>query len=302
MSRFSEQTFDNWSKPASESEEQRISNAIKMVKDAINSSDELYDKDIDIFVQGSYANNTNVKTDSDIDICIMFKDTFNAKYPDSLTRDDYGFTASNYRFLTYRKTIINVLQRKFITDLKQGNKSIKISSNSYRVDADVVPCFQYRNYRYENSRNPDIFVEGIKFDSQDGQEVISYPKQHIENGKTKNTDTQRRFKRAVRIFKKIRYYMVENNKSIDSGISSFLIECLLWNVPDRIFNNYASHTSRIKEVIRYLYLQTKDHKKECQKWGEVSGMVYLFHNGKKWDIDMVNNFLLQVWNYLELED
>ena len=95
--------------------------------------------------------------------------------------------------------------------------------------------------------------------------------------------------------------MVENNQSIDSGISSFLIECLVWNVPDRIFNNYTSHTSRIKEVIKYLYFQTKDYKEECQKWGEVSEMFYLFHNSKKWDIGMVNNFLLQVWHYLELE-
>ncbi len=76
MIRFSEQTLDNWRKQASDTEEQRISNAISMIKDAIKSSEDLKDKDIEIFVQGSYANNTNVRIDSDVDVCIMLKDTF----------------------------------------------------------------------------------------------------------------------------------------------------------------------------------------------------------------------------------
>jgi len=71
MSKFSEQTFDNWRKPASETEEQRISNAISMIKDAISASDKLKDKDIEIFVQGSYANNTNVRANSDVDVVLF---------------------------------------------------------------------------------------------------------------------------------------------------------------------------------------------------------------------------------------
>ena len=274
-----------------------------MIKGAIYSSNELKNKNIDVFVQGSYANNTNVRANSDIDVCIMYKDTFYGQYPDGLTREHYGFTVSDDNFSIYRRNVIKALISKFGNDnIKQGNKSIKINSNSYHIEADAVPCFQYRNYRYKNSRNPNIFIEGTKFYAQDEQEVINYPKKHVENGKTKNANTQRRFKRTVRILKKIRYHMIDNNQYIDSGISSFLIECLLWNVPDNIFNNYQSHMDRVKEAIRYLYIQTKDHKQECQKWCEVSEMLYLFNNGKKWNIDMVNKFLLQVWHYLELKD
>ena len=63
MSKFSEETFGHWQRPASESEEQRISNAISMVKDAINASGELRSKNIEVFVMGSYANNTNVRAE-----------------------------------------------------------------------------------------------------------------------------------------------------------------------------------------------------------------------------------------------
>ncbi len=302
MSKFSEETLTNWSSAASTSEEQKISNAVKMVKDAIQSSEDLQDKDIEIFVQGSYASNTNVRANSDIDVCIMLKDTFSSKYPEGLTRDHYGFSASNYDFPTYRSAVIKTLANKFGNEnITPGNKSIKIKSNSYRIESDAVPCFQYRNYRYNGSRDPDIFIEGHKIDAQNGEEVISYPKQHIENGKEKNTETQRRFKRTVRVFKKIRYHMIDNGEPVNSNISSFLIECLLWNVPNNIFIENNTHENRVKESIRYLYFKTKDQKKECKQWGEISEILYLF-NDKKWNIVMVNKFLQRMWEYLEFRD
>lgn len=303
MAKFSEDTLINWSKPASESEEQRISNAIDMVKSAIKSNMDLQSKDIEVFVQGSYANNTNVRSSSDIDVCIMLKDTFSSEYPKGLTREDYGFSASDYSFSTFRNTVIKALSDKFGNEnITPGNKSIKIHSNSYHIEADAVPCFQYRNYYYRNSRKSNIFVEGHKIYAQNGQEVISYPKLHIKNGIEKNTKTQRRFKRTVRIVKKIRYHMIENNKSVDGNISSFLIECLLWNVPDRVFNENDTHEDRVKESIRFLYFKTKDNQSECKKWGEVSEILYLFSDNKKWDIEIVNKFLLQMWHYLGFSD
>ncbi len=186
MSRFSEETFDSWRRPASETEEQRISNAISMIKEAIKASDELKGKDIDIFVQGSYANNTNVRANSDVDVCIMLKDTFYSEYPEGLTREHYGFTKGTNNYPTFRTQVIKALINKYGDDnIIQGNKSIKIKSTSYRVEADAVPSFQYRNYKYIDSRDPEKYFEGIKFFAQTDEEIINYPKIHIENGKKK---------------------------------------------------------------------------------------------------------------------
>ncbi len=299
MSRFSEETFDNWRKPASETEEQRISNAIKMIKDAIKASEELKDKDIEIFVQGSYANNTNVRANSDVDVCIMLKDTFYSEYPDGLTREHYGFIKGTNNFSTFRKKVIRALIDKYGEDnVKQGNKSIKISSTSYRVEADAVPSFQYRNYKYINSKDPDKYVEGIKFFAQTDEEIINYPKIHIENGRNKNEQTHRRFKRLVRIFKRIRYKMIDDGENVNTGITSFLLECLLWNVPNSIYNDYDTWTERMKQVIRFIYDKTKTEK-TCKEWREVSEILYLFHSGRKWNCQMVNDFMVQLWKYLE---
>ena len=300
MSKFSEQTFDNWRKPASETEEQRISNAISMIKDAISTSDKLKDKDIEIFIQGSYANNTNVRANSDVDVCVMLKNTFYAEYPKGKTRDDYGFAPGTNNFDTFRVDLIKALIDKYgAENVKPGNKSIKIKETSYRVEADVVPSFQYRNYKYLNSSEPEEFVEGIIFYTANTNErIINYPKVHINNGINKNKETQRIYKRLVRIFKRIRYKMIDDGESVNKGITSFLIECLLWNTPNSIFNENDTWTERVKQAIIYLIYKTKDEK-DCKEWCEVSEMLYLFHSGRKWNVKMTNDFLKQMWNYLE---
>lgn len=149
MSKFSEDTFKTWCSPASKSEEQRISQAIRMAKNAIRSFDKLKDKDIDIFVQGSYANNTNVKKESDVDVCVMLKNTFSfySKYPEGKTDADYGFVQGTNDFKTYRKNSIQAANNKYGEEnVKPSNKSIKIRENGGRVESDLVPSFQHRNY------------------------------------------------------------------------------------------------------------------------------------------------------------
>ena len=271
-----------------------------MVKDAISASDKLKDKDIEIFVQGSYANNTNVRANSDVDVCVMLEDTFYSEYPDGKSRDDYGFTAGTNNFDTYRSDLIKALNDKYgVDNIKPGNKSIKITGTSYRVEADAVPSFQYRNYKYKNSSDPKNFIEGTRFyTANTNEQIINYPKLHIKNGIDKNKNTQRRYKRLVRIFKRIRYKMIDDGEPVNKGIVSFLMECLLWNTPNSIFNNYDTWTERIKQAIIHLYDKTKDEK-DCKEWGEVSEMIYLFHSGRKWSVKMTNNFLKQMWNYLE---
>ncbi len=300
MAKFSEETLDNWRKPASESEEQKISNAITMIKDAINGHEILKPKSTEFIIQGSYGNNTNIKIDSDIDVCVMLKETFYTHYPDGKTDGDYGFTTGTNSFTDYRKWIVEALNKKFGNENidASGNKSIKVHSNTYRVQADVVPAFQYRNYQNDKSNNAENFIEGIKFFSLQSEEVINYPKIHVENGIRKNTNTGRSYKRAVRLYKRIRNKMIEDKLPVPDSIRSFLIEGLLWNTPDAIFNNAKTWNDLLRNSILHLYKHTKDENLS-KNWGEVSEHFYLFHNERKWNREHVTNFLTQMWNYLE---
>ncbi len=302
MAKFTEEALDSWRKPASQNEEQKISNAISMIKDALSKNPVLSAKNIEPVVQGSYANNTNVKLDSDVDVSLMLKDTFYTEYPDGGKDSDYGFSEGTNDFSEYRRDVISAIETKFGKDnVKVGNKSIKINSNSYHVQADVVPCFQYRNYKWNSSENPDRFEEGIKFYSSDNQEVVNYPKIHVSNGITKNSNTQRRYKRTVRLYKSIRNKMIADGINVSKDITSFLLECMLWNVPNKIFNDNNTWNDILRETIRFLFFETKAEEK-CKNWGEVSEHFYLFHSDRKWTRSSANAFLVQMWNFLGYAD
>lgn len=91
--------------------------------------------------------------------------------------------------------------------------------------------------------------------------------------------------------------MLEDNVKVNDNITSFLLECLIWNVPNYIFNNNDTWTERLKQSIIYIYQQTESDEK-CSEWGEVSELLYLFI-GRKWNSKDVNEYMLLLWKYLE---
>lgn len=212
--KYTEDNLKTWAAPLSETESTRVENTIRMIKDAIKSSTKLSNLDIEVFVQGSYANNTNVRQNSDVDICVMLSSTFYCEYVTGKTRSDYGHIKGSIEYETYKSYILDAIREKFGYDnIKLGNKSLKIQSNTYHVNADVVPAFQYKNYQIINSLNPNVYVEGIKYFSLTNDIIITYPKIHIENGKNKNVSTNYKYKKIVRIMKHIKNSMVEDNKA-----------------------------------------------------------------------------------------
>ena len=51
-----------------------------MISKAIEASAALASRDLRVFPQGSYRNRTNVRTDSDVDICVLCKDSIFTSY------------------------------------------------------------------------------------------------------------------------------------------------------------------------------------------------------------------------------
>lgn len=116
MSKFTEETLTKWTKPPSDTEESRVENAISMVKDAIQSDDKLKNKSIEIFAQGSYANNTNVRVKSDIDINVRFTDAYFFSLPDNTIESDVGLDeipSISYTYDEFKDDIENAMIEKF---------------------------------------------------------------------------------------------------------------------------------------------------------------------------------------------
>ena len=141
--RYSESVLQSWTSPLSQTEEQRVENTVRMIREAVTSYFKLSDCSMSIFAQGSYANNTNVRQNSDVDICIMSTSTVFCNYVEGKTDKDYGYTPGTISFYDYKAYIIEALKNKFgAAAITIGNKCVNIKANSYHVNADVVPAFQ----------------------------------------------------------------------------------------------------------------------------------------------------------------
>lgn len=296
--KYSETTLSSWTAPLSATEETRVENTVKMIKDAITSCTNLQGYTIEVFAQGSYANNTNVRQNSDVDICVLLTSTFYGNYLDGMTSKEYGHYDGGISYDTFKSYVVNALKKKFGEyGVTVGNKCINISSNSYHVNADVVPAMQHRDYNIIKSKDPSRFVEGIKYFAMDNSEIINYPKDHISNGKHKNIDTNHNYKKLVRIMKHIRNNMVDDYLVDGDKISSFLVECLVWNVPNYIITGSNTWAERIKNTIVFLWEAFNND--TYKDWGEVSERLYLIHSGRKWSLTSIKDFLNNMYTYLE---
>lgn len=296
MPKFSEKTLTNWTKPPSNTEETKLENAERMVREAISGHEKLKEKSTEIFGQGSYANNTNVRLNSDIDINVRYTGGYYFSLPEDTTEEDVGIahiSSSGYSFSEFKDDVENALVNKFgRSEVVRNDKCITVKANTYRVETDVVPTWNFRRY----SKNGN-YVLGARFWSDKGKLITNYPKQHIENGKEKNSNTYRRFKRLTRIHRRLRYKILEDNQPVSDNITSFLLECLVWNTPNEVFNNTETWTERLKLSIAHIYQKTQNDN-YCKEWGEVSELLYLFV-GRKWSREDVNTYMVQAWNYLE---
>src|SRR6201986_4558646 len=75
-----EATFTSWGAAPGTTETTKCDNAETAVRKAIAASAKLSTKDIKVFTQGSYANRTNGRQDSDVDICVMYQGAFFSDY------------------------------------------------------------------------------------------------------------------------------------------------------------------------------------------------------------------------------
>ena len=287
---YSEQQLINWSKPVSNSEDQKCQNAITQITTALKSK---FGSRISIFLQGSYRNNTNVRLNSDVDIVMRYDDAY---FPDlqRLSESDivaYNAqrTSSGYNFDELKADTQAALTEVFTTDVDRKNKCIQINGNTYRITADVIPCFVLKRFRSLQS----IEAEGIKFYSDDSKEIISFPNQHYSNGTNKTNQTYRLYKRMVRILKVVNYRLIDDGIISDKLVSSFFIECLLYNVPNSNFIS-GNYTQTLKNVIVKIYSDMEND----ANYTEVNELLWLFNNKSHRTRKDVLDFLQCCWNYL----
>ena len=303
MARNWESDFSVWAQPPSKTEEQRSENAIRGTRAAVNGSSNLNQRRIKVFTQGSYRNRVNVRQDSDVDLGVMlYYDAFLDEYPEGKTRADFGNYDAGYSFSQFKDELEAALVDHFgRTAVKRGNKAFTIRENTYHVEADVVPLFEFRQY-WERGN----YRAGVALMTDQGKRIENYPERlveywpstplHYENGVSKNDNTRRRFKGAVRILKKIRSEMEDTGSSSAKSIPGYLPECLCWNVPNVAFTG-STWDARVQAVLMHLWNNTKDDE-SCKTWCEVDDIKYLFRASQPWARQAAHTFIDEAWDYI----
>lgn len=280
-----------WSKPPSATEIEKCERAERMIKEAIQDDPILSKMNIKVFAKGSYANRTNIPSDSDVDVAVVKQNLFYNTYPENKENSDFGFVTAAYTFEQFSKDVAKAIENKFgKTEVIVDVKCIKVRSNSCRVDADVVPHTVHR--RYEESGN---YIEGVAINAS-GNIIYNWPLQDYENGVEKNTETNKVYKALVRILKSIRSEMEEQEIDSSKYAKSYLLACLAWNVPNSILDQ-DTYNEIVFDSLDYLIDMTSDYSK-VHEWGEVNELKYLFRDIQPWKISEVNLFLREAKKFL----
>lgn len=290
-----EDSLKSWAKAPGQTEQATCDNAVTAVRKAINASAILSQHNIKVFAQGSYCNRTNVREDSDVDVCILCTDSLMSDFPEGMQASNFGLSSpADYSYSTFRNDVGAALTAYFKNGhVTPGKKAFDIKENTYRIGADAVPCFEHRRYRKDGTW---IMPTGTAFFPDGGWRIVNWPDQNYDNGVSKNTATGGRFKDVVRILKRLRYKMNDEKIAAAGPAPSFLIECLVWNAPNSAFG-HDTYTSDVREVLANLFNDTMKLE-TCNEWGEVNELKYLFRGSHPWTLEQAHAFISAVWDYL----
>ncbi|MCS6291160.1 MAG: nucleotidyltransferase [Nitrospira sp.] len=216
------------------------------IKRALEASDTKYArKSYEVFLQGSYGNDTNIYAESDVDVVIRLDDVYYYDISDLTPEEQGRFNAAlipgTYPYAQYKADVIAALVKSFgAADVKVENKAVKIKASGSRRSADVVVACDF--HRYYQGISGVQYVPGICFFDSGNNRIVNYPKQHSANCTTKHQETNGWFKPAVRILKNMRTKLVDDSV-IGQGIGpSYFLEGLLYNVPNGEFGGSYEDT------------------------------------------------------------
>ncbi|OKO73743.1 hypothetical protein AC629_36380 [Bradyrhizobium sp. NAS80.1] len=201
----------------------------------------------EVFLQGSYKNDTNVYGDSDVDIVLcytggFYKDLSRLSVEDRRAYDALSNGPAKYDYDDFKRDAAQYITRLY-NSVNTGKKALYIpGNNSGRRNADVLIAYEFRRYYAFKSWQDQRFDEGVCFYPAGGSMIENFPKLHAQNCTTKHQNTKSYFKHMVRIFKNMRNTMIGKNLLANGVAPSYFIEGMLYNVPNDKFGGTYQET------------------------------------------------------------
>lgn len=293
-----EEQLAGWTGPSSATEQDKQERTERMIRQAIDEHDGFdgYRSDFSVYAKGSYANNTNVKSDSDVDIVVECHDQYYWEEHDPSKgghpspRNPYTGPWTPEKL---REEIAAALEKKFPGAVTAGSTAFEVDASSARVNADVVPSFKYKLYFSDGS-----YRQGTKVFKKDGSSIVNYPKLQLDRGREKNVRTNGFYKKTVRILKRLENELV--SKGLTEELPSYLLECLIFNC-DEEYCSRSTWRGTMQGCLAQIFNSTIGDEPDKDRWLEANGAKFLFHPSQKWTREQVHQFASDAWDYMEFE-
>jgi hypothetical protein len=200
-------------------------------------------KNCEIFLQGSYGNDTNVWADSDVDIVLKHNGAFCYDISGMSEKQQQAFKADFSKDAEYGYPQFKADAETWIKQLydgaQVGTNAVFVSGSNGRRNADVLIAQQFRHY-YSYEPTFHGYHEGVAFYAG-GRRIENFPKQHSVNCTRKHKATNGNYKRIVRVFKNMRNAMIDEGVLAEGVAPSYFLEGMLYNVPNEKFKGTYSN-------------------------------------------------------------
>ncbi|PJM98643.1 nucleotidyltransferase [Streptomyces sp. CB01201] len=262
-----------------------------MVKQAVRRHEPFQGLDITVASKGSYPNNTNVRGDSDVDIMVKLNNPFHTEGMATWWFGEQG----PWTRQRLRQEVKDALTNHFGSVDTDHNLSFYVPEVvGSRPSIDVVPCFKWVAYA------PGREYVGSVVYGRDGKRVINWPELQLANGRTKNTNTNRRYKFVVRVLKNIENDLA--SEGVIKALPSYFSECLVYNVPDDVLLHDGSLDVVVRESLREVYRQlTGGWVSYLRPMVEPNGIKKVFGGDQKWTEKDGRELIEHAWHYLNYE-
>ena len=202
------------------------------IREALDAHQGLAQFKYEVLLQGSYKDDTNLGGDSDVDVVVRLSSKLKPRVvalSGEQLQEDGSHKFALERWQAFREQAMKAMRARFGKAVKSGRKSIKVPKGEIPADADLVVTLSHK--------------EGIGFYLPDERRwVVSYPQQHHQRGSKKELAANNRFKRTIRMFKAARNQLVDKGVLTKDDAPSYFIECLLYNIPDHLFEQKLAPT------------------------------------------------------------
>jgi hypothetical protein len=195
------------------------------------------------------VNNTYIEDASDIDLVLMLKVPFesNVEALDGAGMDNFRehYQVGRSGWGDFRDDVLAALGVSYVVRMGRRCVNVDAPDSLFGEMVDILLATEYRLYSAFPAPGVEFYEQGVFFRDREGRPIVNFPKRHRRNGDEKDLRTGGRFKEVIRTAKRVRR-LAERERVIAEGAApSYLLECLLYNVPDHVYR-----TSSLGEAYR----------------------------------------------------